>query len=29
VCCTWPFSLRDEADPEYVPVELSSKPSLG
>ena len=25
VCCKWKFSMRDEDDPEYVPVELSSK----
>ena len=27
VCCKWKFSMRDESDPEYVPIELSSKPS--
>lgn len=27
VCCKWQFSMRDESDPEYVPVELTSKPS--
>jgi hypothetical protein len=26
VCCKWRFSMRDENDPEYVPVTLSSKP---
>ena len=26
VCCKWRFSLRDEDDPEYVPVELTRKP---
>ena len=26
VCCKWRFSLRDEDDPEYVPVELTTKP---
>ena len=26
VCCKWRFSMRDEADPEYVPVELTDKP---
>ena len=25
VCCKWQFSMRDEDDPEYVPVELSTK----
>jgi hypothetical protein len=25
VCCRWQFSMRDESDPEYVPVELSPK----
>jgi hypothetical protein len=25
VCCKWQFSMRDESDPEYVPVTLSSK----
>jgi hypothetical protein len=24
VCCKWRFSMRDEDDPEYVPVELST-----
>ena len=27
VCCKWQFSMRDESDPEYVPVELTTKPS--
>ena len=27
VCCKWRFSMRDESDPEYVPVELKKKPS--
>jgi hypothetical protein len=26
VCCKWQFSMRDEDDPEYVPVSLGSKP---
>jgi hypothetical protein len=26
VCCKWRFSMRDESDPEYVPVELTEKP---
>jgi hypothetical protein len=26
VCCKWQFSMRDENDPEYVPVELTKKP---
>ena len=26
VCCKWRFSMRDEHDPEYVPVELTTKP---
>ena len=26
VCCKWRLSMRDESDPEYVPVELTSKP---
>ena len=26
VCCKWRFSMRDEDDPEYVPVELTQKP---
>ena len=25
VCCKWRFSMRDEDDPEYVPVELTRK----
>ena len=25
VCCKWRFSMRAEGDPEYVPVELTSK----
>lgn len=29
VCCKWQFSMRDESDPEYVPVELSTKPPIG
>jgi hypothetical protein len=29
VCCKWRFSMRDESDPEYVPVELTAKPSRG
>jgi hypothetical protein len=27
VCCKWRFSMRDESDPEYVPVELTRRPS--
>ena len=26
VCCKWRFSMSDEHDPEYVPVELTRKP---
>ena len=26
VCCKWRFCMRDENDPEYVPVELTTKP---
>ncbi len=26
VCCKWKLSMRDESDPEYVPVELGRKP---
>ncbi len=26
VCCKWRFSMRDESDPEYVPVDLTTKP---
>lgn len=26
VCCKWQFSMRDESDPEHVPVELTTKP---
>ncbi len=26
VCCKWRFSMRDENDPEYVPLELGEKP---
>lgn len=26
VCCKWRFSMRDESDPEFVPVELTAKP---
>lgn len=26
VCCKWRFSMRDEDDPEYVPVALTQKP---
>ncbi|MGZ4695395.1 MAG: hypothetical protein ACXWA3_17370 [Acidimicrobiales bacterium] len=28
VCCKWRFSMRDEDDPEYVPVTLTTKPSV-
>ena len=27
VCCKWRFSMRDESDPEFVPVELTTKPA--
>jgi hypothetical protein len=27
VCCKWQFSMRDEDDPEYVAVPLTSKPA--
>jgi hypothetical protein len=27
VCCKWRFSMRDESDPGYVPVELTKKPT--
>jgi hypothetical protein len=27
VCCRWRFSMRDETDPEYVPVTLGTKPA--
>jgi hypothetical protein len=27
VCCKWRFSMRDESDPEYVPVELKPRRS--
>jgi hypothetical protein len=27
VCCKWRFSMREESDPEYVPVELGTKPA--
>jgi hypothetical protein len=27
VCCRWQLSMRDESDPEYVPVELTRKPA--
>ena len=27
VCCKWRFSMRDETDPDYVPVEISPKPA--
>jgi hypothetical protein len=26
VCCKWKLSMRDEDDPEFVPVELTTKP---
>jgi hypothetical protein len=29
VCCKWRFSMRDESDPEYVPVQLTDKPGGG
>ena len=27
VCCKWKLSMRDESDPEYVPIELTTKPA--
>ena len=27
VCCKWRLSMRDEDDPEYIPIELTEKPS--
>jgi hypothetical protein len=27
VCCVWRLSMRDESDPQYVPVELTQKPA--
>jgi hypothetical protein len=27
VCCKWKFSMRDESDPEYVPVEIGRRPN--
>jgi hypothetical protein len=27
VCCKWKFTMRDESDPEYVPVEITTKPT--
>lgn len=29
VCCKWRFSMRTEDDPQYVPVELTTKPPAG
>jgi len=29
VCCKWRFSMRDESDPDYLPVELTTKPATG
>jgi hypothetical protein len=29
VCCKWRFSMRDESDPEYVPVRLRTKGEKG
>lgn len=29
VCCKWRLSMRTPDDPEYVPVELSTKPAAG
>ena len=29
VCCKWRFSMRNEDDPEYMPVELTKKPAAG
>jgi hypothetical protein len=26
VCCVWKLSMRDESDPQYVPVEITTKP---
>ncbi len=28
VCCKWRFSMRSEDDPDYVPVQLTTKPDL-
>jgi hypothetical protein len=28
VCCKWQLSMRDESDPEFVPVELGPKPGV-
>jgi hypothetical protein len=27
VCCKWKLSMRDADDPDYVPVELGTKPT--
>jgi hypothetical protein len=27
VCCKWRFSMRDEEDPDYVPVQLGTRPT--
>lgn len=27
VCCTWELTMRTEDGPEYVPAQLSTKPS--
>jgi hypothetical protein len=27
VCCKWRFSLRDEGDPDYVPVDIGTRPA--
>ena len=27
VCCVWKLSMRDESDPQYVPVEITTKPT--
>jgi hypothetical protein len=29
VCCKWRFSMRDESDPEYVPLETGTTPRRG
>jgi hypothetical protein len=29
VCCKWRFSMRDEDDPEYVPVSFGTRPRAG
>jgi len=29
VCCKWKLSMRDESDPDYVPVQLTKKGGRG